>query len=284
MSNFFNYVRAFVHTLFEAPSLEEEDNSKTQKPTHTPQISEENNESSDKPKNKPARVLLKEATALKREKKYTEACAKLEEARLADDGEELMLKELLRLPMYLQLANKNDEGWRILNELGMKHVDLLSQAEIANQMRVFLQKEKKYSEALLHSISYMCKRIEHDREMVQEIEQMADGITDAIEDLSSESALLKEFSDKFDEGREVFAHTSKGNPIRDSAYNMLAEGIEDATSQNSVSKAILPLLKKLKETDKSDELSAQISAYLQSSKQYDIFEYRGIIQSILTEE
>ena len=30
---------------------------------------------------------------------------------VADDGEELMLKELLRLPMYLQLANKNDEGW-----------------------------------------------------------------------------------------------------------------------------------------------------------------------------
>lgn len=88
-----------------------------------------------------ARNLLKEATALKREKKYIEACEKLREAYSADGAENLMIKDRLRLPMYLQLAGRNDEGWDELNRLNVRYVDQFSQPIIANQMRVFLQKE-----------------------------------------------------------------------------------------------------------------------------------------------
>ncbi|MBU1339480.1 MAG: hypothetical protein KKD56_10475, partial [Acidobacteria bacterium] len=53
----------------------------------------------------------------------------------------MMIQERLRLPMYLQLAGRNDEAWDELNRLNVQYVDQFSQPVIANQMRVFLQKE-----------------------------------------------------------------------------------------------------------------------------------------------
>lgn len=88
-----------------------------------------------------SRNLLKEATALKREKKYVEACEKLREAYCADGAEDLMIEDRLRLPMYLQLAGKNDEGWDELNRLSAKYVDQFSQPRISHQMTIFLRKE-----------------------------------------------------------------------------------------------------------------------------------------------
>jgi hypothetical protein len=88
-----------------------------------------------------ARNLLIEATTLKREKKYIEACDKLREAYSADGAENLFIDERLRLPMYLQLAGKNDEGWDELNRLSARYADQFSQSTIANQMKIFLRKE-----------------------------------------------------------------------------------------------------------------------------------------------
>lgn len=88
-----------------------------------------------------ARSLLKEATALKKEKKYIEACDKLHEAYSADGAESLMIADRLRLPMYLQLAGKNDEAWDELNRLDAKYVDQYSEAGILAQMSTFLKKE-----------------------------------------------------------------------------------------------------------------------------------------------
>ena len=89
----------------------------------------------------PARYLLKEATALKKEKKYIEACEKLREAYSADGAENLMIEDRLRLPMYLQLAGYNDEGWDELNNLSARYTDQFSQPRIAHQMKIFLRKE-----------------------------------------------------------------------------------------------------------------------------------------------
>jgi hypothetical protein len=89
----------------------------------------------------PARNLLKEATALKKEKKYIEACEKLREAYTADGAENFMIEDRLRLPMYLQLAGKNNEGWDELNRLSASYTDQFSQPRIAHQMKIFLRKE-----------------------------------------------------------------------------------------------------------------------------------------------
>jgi hypothetical protein len=88
-----------------------------------------------------ARDLLKEATELKRAKKYNEACDKLREAYSAEGSEHFMIEERLRLPMYLQLAGRGDEGWDTLNQLFAKYTDQFSQPRIAHQMKVFLRKE-----------------------------------------------------------------------------------------------------------------------------------------------
>lgn len=88
-----------------------------------------------------ARNLLMEATALKKKKKYIEACEKLREAYSADGAENLMIEDRLRLPMYLQLAGKNDEGWDELNRLLARYTDQFSQPRIEHQMNVFLRKE-----------------------------------------------------------------------------------------------------------------------------------------------
>lgn len=88
-----------------------------------------------------ARNLLKEATALKKAKKYVDACDKLREAYSADGAENLMIADRLRLPMYLQLAGKNDEAWDELNRLDAKYVDQYSEAVILAQMSTFLKKE-----------------------------------------------------------------------------------------------------------------------------------------------
>ena len=89
----------------------------------------------------PSRNLLKEATALKKEKLYIEACDKLSEAYLADGAETLMIEDRLRLAMYLQLAGKSDEGWTELNRLLKIYNDQFSNQTILNQMKVFLKKE-----------------------------------------------------------------------------------------------------------------------------------------------
>ena len=90
----------------------------------------------------PARRLLKEATKLKKEKKFPEACEKLREAYSAEGGEILMIEERLRLPMYLQLAGRNDEGWAELNRLLAKYVGPFDQLRTTAQMEIFLRKEK----------------------------------------------------------------------------------------------------------------------------------------------
>lgn len=89
----------------------------------------------------PSRNLLKEATSLKKEKRYLEACDKLREAYNADGANMLMIEERLRFPMYLQLAGKNDEGWAELNKLLKKHNDQFSNQVILKQMQIFLKKE-----------------------------------------------------------------------------------------------------------------------------------------------
>jgi hypothetical protein len=88
-----------------------------------------------------SRNFLKEATVLKKEKKYSEACKKLYEAYSANGSENLMIEDRLRLPMYLQLAGRNDEGWDELNRLLKVYNDEFSQPRIHNQMRIFLRKE-----------------------------------------------------------------------------------------------------------------------------------------------
>jgi len=223
----------------------------------------------------PAREMLKDATALKKEKKYDEACNKLKEAFLLEGSADLMVKEKMRLPMYLQLANKNDEGWKILNEINIQYVDVFSQAEIANQMRVFLQKEKKYTKAILFSVWNICKEVERDRYNLQGIIDFADQLV-----LNKD-----EFTPlKYEKTEKIYGKTPKGSPITDSTYKMFSDRVDGNISESGVAKSILTLLKKSKKEGQVNILSKSISGYLNSSKQYKLREVRDIINGVLLEK
>lgn len=220
----------------------------------------------------PAREMLKEATALKKEKKYDEACEKLREAFSLEGANNLMVKERLRLPMYLQLANKNDEGWKILNEMNVQYMDVFSQAEIADQMIVFLQKESKYSQAVLFVIWSICKVIECSRHNIQGSINLADQ--------------LAANNDKFgflNEGKseEIYGTTPNGNPITDQVYKIFHDRVRDSSSVDGVRGRILPLLKKAKKENVADDVADSISKYLNSAERYDLREVRDIVNEFL---
>jgi len=221
----------------------------------------------------PAREMLKEATILKKEKKYEEACNKLKDAFAAQGSGDLMVKERMRLAIYLQLAKKNDEGWKVLNELNVKYTDVFSQAEIANQMRVFLQKEKKYTQALLFSVWGICKEVERDRSNIQ-------GSIELTDEMAS-NARAYSFPGE-DKKQEVYGKTPQGNPITDSAYRMFSDRIKKSVSKDGVSDRIQPLLKKAKKEELLEAISTVVSEYLKSTENYDLRDIRDSINELLS--
>jgi len=211
-----------------------------------------------------ARELLKEATKLKRDKKFGEACDKLKEAYSVDGSEELMTKERLRLPMYLQLAGKNDEGWKILNELNITYTDAYSQSDIANQMRVFLQKERKYKHSVIFGAWCICKNIECYQFNIDGLIAMADEMV----------KLGMDDSEEFAEDDEIYAYTPNGNPITNKLFKLFQERIETATSLDGVKNNLLPMLKKAKLAQDLDRIAMEFSQYLKKSTNYDFTEVR----------
>jgi hypothetical protein len=215
----------------------------------------------------PARELLKQATALKKELKYQQACDKLREAYAAGGAENLMTKDRLRLPMYLQLAGKSDEGWAILNDMSLAHLDVFSQAEIADQMRVFLEKEGKLDKALVFLAWTICRELERDRANIQS----SLVLSDQLAKMDLDYGFLGRKNEK------VLGHTPAGNPITDTAYDIFTKRVAHAMSVEGVQERFAKLLKKAKQEHCSNQLSAALSAYFSTATRFDLGEVRGIV-------
>ena len=224
-----------------------------------------------KPRTKNANDLLKEATQLKKEKCFIEACEKLKEAYTVADADELTVKDLLRLPMYLQLVGEYDEGWRNINELNAKYTDVFSQAEIANQMRVFLQKEQKFKPAIQFSVWSICKDIERDLSNLLESEKLADEIAKMNAEYS--------FLDDSDKNSEVVGTTKKGNPITDKTYVMFQERIAENKSIDGIFNRLDKDLKKAQLTLITLPLSEDISHYLTTAEHYKLSEIGNMVNN-----
>lgn len=87
-----------------------------------------------------ARDLLTEAVQLKKQKRFDDACRRLTDAYSAEGSGDLMIEERLRLPMYLLLAGRGDEGWNLLNQM-FTEAEPFNKTIIHKQMIVFLKKE-----------------------------------------------------------------------------------------------------------------------------------------------
>ena len=103
------------------------------------------------------------AVKYKGEKDYAKALEYLDKAHREASIYEIIpnhWSHYIRLPAYLQLAKKNDEGWGVLNNLAngiLPHrgpyptgleTDIDWRIEVADKTRLFLEREKKYENAL----------------------------------------------------------------------------------------------------------------------------------------
>ena len=104
-------------------------------------------------------VLLKEATVYKKNGNQNDAIEKLRQAYqlMENNGIQYSLDSYLRLPMYLQEADKNDEAWSEFNLLiqklpniysTSKEILVMGYSQIYDKMRLFLQSEDKNIEAI----------------------------------------------------------------------------------------------------------------------------------------
>jgi hypothetical protein len=108
------------------------------------------------------RQLIKEARLLKAVQHYDEACDKLIEAFSTKGAKDLSVKERLRLPRYMQVAGRTEEGWKLLNNMLLMNANDPSQADIADEMWRFMCREKNYRQALPYAAWAACKRTDRD--------------------------------------------------------------------------------------------------------------------------
>lgn len=112
-----------------------------------------------------AQKLMKAATAKKKAGDLDGAIELLREAyaEMEENGEEWGVNPLLRLPMYLQAAGRNDEAWSEFNELILRRSSgqdpklvTMDLSIIYDKMRLFRQREKKPDDAVIFGVfSYL---------------------------------------------------------------------------------------------------------------------------------
>ena len=111
----------------------------------------------------PVQPLLTQAVTHKKAKEWDKALACLDEAyKLAaqQSYDYMEWSNYLRLPAYLQLAGRNDEAWGWLNKLNCGDFPYRGQSNeiafqlgwrviVSDKMRLFLEREKKFKQALI---------------------------------------------------------------------------------------------------------------------------------------
>ena len=111
--------------------------------------------------------LLKEATSQKHSGDIEGAILTLQSAYIAIEKTNITwsVNTFIRLPQYLQIAGRNDDAWREFNNLLLGYPNQLNSLEVLpmnhsiiyDKMRLFLQREKRYKEAILFGVfSYLC--------------------------------------------------------------------------------------------------------------------------------
>lgn len=182
-----------------------------------------------------ANKLAKEATQLKKEKKYEEALAKFQEALKAGGQKEFSIQMLLRLPMYYQLLGRSDDSWAEYQLLATKYMSPYDQAVIYDKMRLQLQKEKSNMGAIPFGVYAYIMRIAGFQLLVEQSEGM--------DEQSKQTA--KEFKELgLDYDFKSLKEATEDDKQR----------VQDSLSQEAVLEMLKPLLKKAKVKDTDNRL------------------------------
>lgn len=222
-------------------------------PQHAPQVKQNGN----------TRTLLKEATALKRAKRYDEAVAMLLRAYDALPGP-MRIDERLRLPMYLQLAGRADEGWREMNRLNIKYVDKASQITISAHMAAFLRKEGKHKNAALFAVCTLCKYKELDVDTHAVLVHMAD------QRPASDAEWRELGLPPWPQTMPVTGTTPSGNPIYDVSYPAVKNRLAEDYGPEAIRATLELDLAKVATAEIISNMVTDLSRYLARSPPYDI--------------
>lgn len=120
---------------------------------------------------KKAAELLRKATQKKDEGKINEAIDLLRTAykEIAGTNIDYPIETFLRLPLYLQTANRPEDAWNEFNNLlkngypnqnKIKELIPMVEANIYDKMRLFLQREKEFDKAVSYgAFSIICQAL-----------------------------------------------------------------------------------------------------------------------------
>jgi len=218
-----------------------------------------------------ARLLLKEAAALKRAKRYDEAVAMLRRAYDAPTESPLMIQERLRLPMYLQLAGRADEGWSEMNRLNITYVDQFSQVSIAAQMATFLRKEGKYKNAALFDIWTLCKKKEID------VDIHASMVRSADQTPARDAEWMALGLPPVPRTMKATGTTPSGNPIYDVSYPSVHRRLTEGYGPAGIRVALGRYLAKMVANVGIAAALADLASYLATPPPYDLVSVRTIL-------
>lgn len=132
---------------------------------------------------------LKEATYLKNNGNINKAIELLKTTNEEMSKSEIIysVSQYLRLPLYQQQAGLNDEAWKEFNILKLKFTSDIDQSIIEDKMRLFLQREKKFNEAIWFGILSYMHSIRHNFFLTRELKSEKHFQAKEIEDRFIES-------------------------------------------------------------------------------------------------
>ncbi|MBO1550344.1 hypothetical protein [Yersinia pseudotuberculosis] len=202
--------------------------------------------------------LAKEAVRLKKEKRFDEACRTLQIAyQSADVGEFITIQDRLKLPMYLMLSGRANDGWNELNRLGIEHPDRPHQIAIRSAMKEFAEKEGRFNDALFYEVWVYVMQLMELLEFIVVVNDAADK-----EAQSPPLVIEKSNGDKviFDLNKNnvPVAITPNGNPIYDVAYNHMLTRLNRMMDIDEIDTALCASCKRIGREDITERLADEV--------------------------
>ena len=190
----------------------------------------------------------------------------------------LMIEERLRLPMYLQLAGRSDEGWREMNRLNVTYADQFSQISIAARMATFLRNEGNYKNAALFAVWTLCKHKEVDvgahAAMVRRADQQP------ARDAEWEALGMPPWPRTM----PATGTTPSGSPIYEVSYPAVHRRLTEDYGPVAIRAALVRDLVKVVANQAIYAVVADLSNYLAGSPPYDLVSVRTILAKHLASD
>ncbi|EKN5104225.1 hypothetical protein DYG63_20275 [Yersinia enterocolitica] len=198
------------------------------------------------------RDLLKEATQLKKQKRYNEASQMLKDAyQEAREDEYVDIHERLRLPTYLCFADKDEEAWTELERLAGKYTDPISQIAIRSKMQKFLEDDDRLNDSLVYLAWVYVLDLKYRIDQIIEMHQAADhsALEEPLKVEMDDGKIVTLDFNKMNQNQQPLAFTELGNPIYDVAHNHLLKSLNDRLNPERIEYGFEELCIKLNRQD-----------------------------------